>query len=63
MGVSSSKKQTTPNVPRLEGNVHLQLSKQILDFNLKDEACPLNQPIWDEIEVKKPWFKKDTIQI
>jgi len=57
MGLSSSKK-TTPFKPSFDGAINLTLSKQILDFNLKEEACPLNTPIWDEIEVKNPGGRK-----
>jgi len=59
MGLSSSKKKTTTTTATsYDGTLSLQISKQVLDFNLKDEACPLNSPIWDEIEIKNPTTRK-----
>jgi len=30
----------------------LQSSKQLLDFNLKEAGCPINTPVWDEVDLK-----------
>jgi len=30
----------------------LEFSKQLLDFNLKDTACPINTAVYDEVEVR-----------
>jgi len=42
------------------------ISKQVLDFNLKDEPCPINQPVYDEFELsnksdRKVKFKFDPV--
>lgn len=44
----------------------LSISKQVLDFNQKDEACPINQPVYDEVDLtnisrKKVRFKFDPV--
>jgi len=56
MGGSGSKKFLA-NVP-FDSTIKLELSKQQLDFNIKDEGCPLNHPIFDELEVKNPMQRR-----
>jgi len=55
MGSSSSK---TPNVTN-EGNApKLEISKQLLDFNVQNGVCPINQAVFDELIIKNSGAKK-----
>jgi len=36
----------------------LEFSKQVLDFNTKEEACPLSTPVFDEVQLKNVSNKK-----
>lgn len=56
---------TASDIPKLNGP-ELQLSKQLLDFHLGDEPCPINHPVADELEItnvsrKKVKFKFDPV--
>jgi len=57
-GSSSSSKTRRPSNTTPQDTANLQLSKQNLDFGLKDDQCPLNSPIWDEIELKNKGTRK-----
>lgn len=61
MGGSSSKnKNTNKPVTLADSNVKpsLEISKQHLDFNLKDESLPVNTPVQDEFSLKNVSKKK-----
>jgi len=61
MGSSNSR----PTVVPVDSN-GLEISKQTLDFNLRDEPCPVNVPVFDEVTFKnigpqKMKFKFDPV--
>jgi len=59
MGGKSSKQTNDPN---LTATGALELSKQLLDFGTKDEICPTNSAVTDEIELKNTSKKKITFK-
>eukprot|EP01119_Soliformovum_irregulare_P005589 TRINITY_DN17335_c0_g1_i1.p1 TRINITY_DN17335_c0_g1~~TRINITY_DN17335_c0_g1_i1.p1 ORF type:complete len:323 (+),score=57.91 TRINITY_DN17335_c0_g1_i1:58-1026(+) len=63
MGTGSSRDAAPQKAVTIsEGDVKKELvlsfSKQVIDFNLTENGCPVNQPVFDEVEITNTSMKK-----
>lgn len=62
MGLSNSKQPQHKSVTISENDVSkplaIEFSKQILDFNLADSGCPINEAVFDEVELTNQTTRK-----